>query len=268
MDHAIAPASPKLSANQSSFSASLVIGVAWGFALLALALGPVYGTWLAPLAIALPAAIAVTAIAWWSRGARWSSVAAAISLVVLAVAVIQQGRGMIELHFGILIAIAVLVVYRDWLPATVAATAAIGYVVGAHYAQQMGAPVFVFPPASPHAWAMVSVHACYFAIEAALVGAIAWWMGIEAARHNTEFESLESAARSAQDVVRDDQSTAIIERLRMAMDRAEVNLRLADIDGTVTYANRPLLDYYSGRSIWLLRPDESQVLIPYPLEKP
>jgi hypothetical protein len=32
-------------------------------------------------------------------------------------------------------------------------------------------------------------------------------------------------------------------------------------------ANFPLLDYYKDRSIWLLRPDESRVLIPYPLEK-
>jgi len=29
--------------------------------------------------------------------------------------------------------------------------------------------------------------------------------------------------------------------------------------------SRPLLDYYQGRSIWLLRPDESETLVPYPI---
>ncbi len=127
-----------------------------------------HNTWTEALVIGLPSAV-VPILVWRAMpGARLTRMTFAAALMVFAALHIHQGHGLIELHFGIFVLLAVLMAYRDSLPILVAA----GTIAVHHLAfglwQDSGSSVYVF---ESHAdlgistMELVLLHALYVVIE-------------------------------------------------------------------------------------------------------
>ncbi len=101
-------------------------------------------------------------------GIRLMMAGASMSLIIL---MIHLTHGMIEMHFGIFVVLALLLPYCDWRPIALGALWIALHHVGFAFLQAAGLPVFVFPHA--HGLWMVAIHAIYVVIEAALLGYLA-----------------------------------------------------------------------------------------------
>src|SRR5277367_6379078 len=90
----------------------LLLGVLATLTVMAFALAPWYGTWAEALAIAVPA---LAVCAWLVRahsGALVTRCAIAAALVIVTALHIHQAHGMIEIHFGLFVLLAFLLIYR------------------------------------------------------------------------------------------------------------------------------------------------------------
>src|SRR3546814_16952051 len=87
----------------------------------------------------------------------------AVALMVMAALHINQTRGAIEFHFGIFVLLAVLTLYRDWLPIIVAAATIAIQHVGFHCLQHQDYPVFAM--ANDCGWTMIFIHAFHVVVE-------------------------------------------------------------------------------------------------------
>lgn len=116
------------------------------------------------------------------RGTRALSVVFAIFLMVFSAIMIQAQAGRIEMHFHIFAAMALLIIYRDWLPVVTAAA-----VIAVHHslftglqmsgASIAGAPVTVFNHDA--SWSVAMVHAAFVVFEAGILVFFAIRMGRE-----------------------------------------------------------------------------------------
>ena len=72
----------------------------------------------ATLAIGMSLALLALAVAVYvvAKGTLMSSLVLALVLVGMVVLHIQIARGMVELHFGVFVTLALLMVYLDWRP--------------------------------------------------------------------------------------------------------------------------------------------------------
>ncbi|BAP42647.1 chemotaxis sensory transducer [Pseudomonas sp. StFLB209] len=91
----------------------------------------------------------------------------AVGFMVLAALHINQARGMIEVHFGIFVLLAVLTVYRDWLPILAAALIIAVHHVLFHALHHAGFPVYVMHHNG--GWGAVMVHALYVVVETVIL---------------------------------------------------------------------------------------------------
>jgi methyl-accepting chemotaxis protein len=106
------------------------------------------------------------------RGTRALSVVFAVGLMVFSAIMIQSQMGRIEMHFHIFAAMALLIIYRDWLPVVTAAV-----VIAAHHVLftglQMSAasvanmPVIIFN--HDVSWSVTMVHAAFVVFEASIL---------------------------------------------------------------------------------------------------
>ncbi len=99
-------------------------------------------------------------------GTRLMRCCVGVGLMVMAALHINQAHGLIEIHFGIFVFLAVLTFYRDWLPILVAAVTIAIHHVGFHALQHAGFPVYVMHHGG---WSMVMVHAVYVVVESAIL---------------------------------------------------------------------------------------------------
>lgn len=127
-------------------------------------LAPWYGTWQPALLAGLPAAIVPTLLAWKAPQALASRMAVAIACMWFCALHIHQAMGMVELHFGIFVLLALLVVYQDWRVIIGAA----GFVAAHHllfnFLQQAGFGTMCL---SQPSLAVIVVHALYVVVESA-----------------------------------------------------------------------------------------------------
>jgi len=86
----------------------------FGHLLLALLLAPVYGTWLAALAVGPVALLLFGLASKFAPGAYWTRCAAGLSLQIFVALHIYQMHGMAELHYLFFTAVTVMIVYADW----------------------------------------------------------------------------------------------------------------------------------------------------------
>jgi methyl-accepting chemotaxis protein len=135
----------------------------WLF-LFSILLAPWYGTWGLALLVGLPAALLPILFIMMAPAALFTRMVVGAAVMIFCGLNIDQAHGMTELHFGVFVLLALLVVYQSW-PTIVAAAAVIAvhhllfnYLQAAHY------PVWVF--AAPDL-AMVFVHAAYVVVESA-----------------------------------------------------------------------------------------------------
>lgn len=89
--------------------------------LMALVLGQTYGE--PGLAAAVGGALfAAGLLVWWvARGTLACRLVLAVCAMSMVALQIQLGRGLVELHFGVFVLLALLLAYRDWRPIVAAA---------------------------------------------------------------------------------------------------------------------------------------------------
>jgi methyl-accepting chemotaxis protein len=143
------------------------IFVVWALFALSLILANWYGTWVEAIVIGLPAALIPTLLAKIQATSAATRISFGISLMIFSALHIQQGHGMLELHFGIFVNLAMLLYFRDWRPVLVAAgTIAIHHLLFS-YLQQSNAGIYIFE--DRNSFSIVMIHAAYVVVEAGLI---------------------------------------------------------------------------------------------------
>ena len=137
-------------------------------------------------AFALVASLLVGALAaagYWSiRGTRALSALYAVCLMLFSAIMIQAQMGRIEMHFHIFSALALVIIYRDWLPVVSAAG-----VIAVHHLLLTGLqlqqvsigdmPVMIFNYGC--SWSIAFLHAAFVVFEGSILMYFAILMGAE-----------------------------------------------------------------------------------------
>lgn len=141
--------------------------VVWGLFVFSLILASLYNTWTEALLIGLPAALIPTFLASAQATSAATRIAFGISLMIFSALHIQQTHGMLEIHFGIFVSLAMLLYFHDWRPVlAAAATIAIHHLLFS-YLQQADSGVYVFE--SRNNFSTVMIHAAYVIVETGLL---------------------------------------------------------------------------------------------------
>ncbi len=163
--------------------------------LYALGLAAWHGTWALALLVGGGTLAAVAAISQLVPGSRLSRIAFAVGFMVFSALHIHQAGGMIEMHFGIFVLLAVLVYYRDWLPVVVAAAViAVHHLLFFHW-QTQGVGVHVLHDGDAHWW-VILLHAAYVVVETVV-------LCMMAVRARAEADEAEALMRVTRDISRD-----------------------------------------------------------------
>jgi methyl-accepting chemotaxis protein len=144
----------------------LMVGILWAMLFVALALSSMHDTLGWALAVGIPAAAIPTVLALAHGGTRATRIVTAVALIVMCALHIHQGGGRDELHFGLFVALAFLLCYRDWSVIVVAAAVTAVHHLSFNYLQELGFGVrcLVTPGLG-----IVLVHAGYVVAETAVL---------------------------------------------------------------------------------------------------
>jgi methyl-accepting chemotaxis protein len=140
----------------------LMVMILWAMFVVALALSQMHDTLGWALAIGIPAAAIPTVLTFAAGGARSTRMVTACALIVMCALHIHQGGGRNELHFGLFVALAFLLCYRDWSVIVAAAGLTALHHLSFSYLQEQGYGVrcLVEP-----GFGIVLVHAGYVVAE-------------------------------------------------------------------------------------------------------
>lgn len=150
------------------FTDKLMLRISAGLFVASLALATMYGTWL--IAVVLGSAIIAgqAALAHFAPGSVSSRAAAGVAFMAFTALHIHQSNGMLEMHFGVFVLLAILLFYRDWLPIVAAAGTIAVHHVGFYALQANGVGVWLLPTMENGIW-IVGLHATYVVVESALL---------------------------------------------------------------------------------------------------
>lgn len=157
----------------------ILLGVLGAYGLCGVVLGVLTDAWFPVLAVVLPTLALCGFLVRTAPGALVTRIVLACASMILVAAQIQQTKGMLEMHFGIFVGLAFLLVYRDWRPILAAAITAAIHHAGFFALQSMQFGVFVFPEAD-HFWRVV-LHAAFVVAESAVLIGLALRLHREAA---------------------------------------------------------------------------------------
>jgi len=135
-----------------------------------LALAGWYDTWIEALVIGALSLGGAVGLYRMAPGSLLSRMAISVALVIFVILQIHQARGLIELHFGVFVGLALLFTYRDWRPLVLAAALVAIHHVSFFALQQNDAGVWVFDN-TRMGWNTVFIHAVYVVAE---TGALIW----------------------------------------------------------------------------------------------
>jgi len=175
----------------------LMLGLTWGLFLLSAVIGQITYTLDTALHFGLPIAIGATVIWRIAPGSRLSRYIFATTSMALASLQIDQARGMVELHFGIFVLLAFLLIYRDWRPIVVAAAVIAVQHMLFGYLQSIGAGVYCFTQPSI---GILLIHATYVVVESAVLVFIAVALRAQALQ-DEELRSMVSHIDSGQGTI-------------------------------------------------------------------
>ncbi|AVB12537.1 methyl-accepting chemotaxis protein [Pseudomonas amygdali pv. morsprunorum] len=144
----------------------IMLGLIWLLFIYALGLAFWFDTFTQAVVVGGGTAVVLTGLYRAIGGTRLMRCCVGVGLMVMAALHINQAHGLIEIHFGIFVFLAVLTFYRDWLPILVAAVTIAIHHVGFHALQHAGFPVYVMHHGG---WSMVMVHAVYVVVESAIL---------------------------------------------------------------------------------------------------
>jgi methyl-accepting chemotaxis protein len=108
-----------------------------------------------------------TALVFMAPGSALTRCAMGAAFMIFTGLHVHQGHGMLELHFGVFVLLAVLLYYRDWLPIVAAAGVIAVHHLAFDYLQRSGSPLWVF--AENTGFHIVLVHAGYVVVESAML---------------------------------------------------------------------------------------------------
>jgi len=145
----------------------IMLGLVWLLFVYSLGLAFWFDTFTQAILIGGGTALVLTALYRVIGGTRLMRCLVGVGLMVMAALHINQAHGLIEIHFGIFVFLAVLTFYRDWLPILVAAATIAVHHVLFHVLQHSGFPVYVMHHGS--GWSMVFIHAVYVVVETAIL---------------------------------------------------------------------------------------------------
>ncbi|QCF26754.1 methyl-accepting chemotaxis protein [Hydrocarboniclastica marina] len=149
----------------------LMLGIIGFSCLYTIALASQHDTWGLVVGLSLPLLAVATVLFRFLRGSMALQFINAALLQIFVGLQIHQGHGLLELHFGVFVALAVTLAYRRWEPVLVSALVIAAHHVLFNALQAQGWGVFVF--ADGASWMMVFHHAAYVVIEASILVAIA-----------------------------------------------------------------------------------------------
>ncbi len=160
----------------------------------ALLLAYIYGGWATAIGIGAPLSIGAFLISRSQAGSAFARLSIGVAYMAYSALFIQLAQGLIEMHFHIFAALALLVAYRDWtVPVAAAAVIALHH-VAFHVMQIMGLPVYVMSHAMPGlaGFYMVGVHAAFVVFETSILILMARMLEREALQTQDVFDSLTS----------------------------------------------------------------------------
>lgn len=163
---------------------------------LALGLAFWHGTWLAAVIVGGPVVALGAYLAFNHGDALVTRLYMGIAFMVMTGLHIHQARGMIEVHFGLFVLLAILLYYRDWRVIVFAAATAVIHHLAFWSMQATGLPVYVFP--EPY-FSLVVIHGSYLLFEMAVLIVIANSMAgdfIRSSRAVAESERLTTQLQS------------------------------------------------------------------------
>ncbi|HDS1041046.1 TPA: methyl-accepting chemotaxis protein [Stenotrophomonas maltophilia] len=248
----------------------LFLAVTAGLVLVSLGLALRSGQWTPWLAVALPALLVTALQVHGLAGSRLSRCTIALAWMVLSATLIHQTHGQLETHFTVIVLIALLLYYRDWLPIIVAAAAIAVHHVLFFALQARGLPYPVFAAGS--GLGVLALHALYVVVEAGLLSVMAVQMRrqllllghdpqqlAKLAHGLAEDQPLPEALQAAQ-FPRDSLAAALVQtgnqllqrrareqaasgeslRIRTALDDVTTHVMIADRERNIVFVNRPL----------------------------
>ena len=133
---------------------------------LSLALASWYSTWMEAIVIGGLSLGGGVALSQMAPGSLLSRSGNAVALMMFVALHIHQAHGLIEMHFGVFVGLALLFAYRDWRPLILGAGLIAVHHVSFNFLQQQGAGVYVFDN-ERLGWDIVFVHALYVVVETA-----------------------------------------------------------------------------------------------------
>ena len=170
---------------------------------IALLLASIYGGWSTAIGFGASLSIGIFMLTRARAGKPLTRIAVGLSYMLYSVLFIQLAHGMIEMHFHIFSALALLLAYRDWkVPLAAAGLIAVHHVLF-HVLQQSGAGVFVMAHPMPGmaGYYMVGVHAAFVVFEASILVILALLLEGEASTTEAAFNSLVAVGEGRLDVV-------------------------------------------------------------------
>ncbi|OAX55895.1 methyl-accepting chemotaxis protein [Xanthomonas graminis] len=248
----------------------LFLAVAAFFGLIGLAIAWRQGVWTPWLAVTLPTLMVIALQVQLYPGTLLSRCTMALGLMVLAAVLIQQAGGMTEIHFGVIVLIALLLYYRDWRPILVASAAIAVHHLLFFWLQHRGLPLRAF--AADAGIGILTMHAGYVVVEAGILMAMAVQMRKQLLNVGHEPRELALLARA---IARQQPLPASIRgltlpegsiahtlvvaseqllsshaqqaqaqhenlRIRTALENVTANVMIADAERNIVYVNKPL----------------------------
>ena len=145
----------------------IMIFVVWFLFAMSLGLAGWYSTWSEALWIGLPAALVPTVLFKLVPGKLVTRLVIAAAFMIFCALHIHQAHGMIEIHFGIFVLLAFLLVYRDWKPIVAAAAVIAVHHLSFNFLQASGFGVYLFRDNS--GLSLVILHAAYVVFESVIL---------------------------------------------------------------------------------------------------
>ncbi|MCP1641815.1 methyl-accepting chemotaxis protein [Pseudomonas citronellolis] len=160
------PHSPFSLENHYRKADRIMFGVLWLMFAYSLALAAWHDTWGQALLIGGGTLAAMHGLYPLIGGRRLMRCCMGIAFMAFAALQINQSGGIIEMHFGIFVLLAILVFYRDWLPIVVAASFIAVHHLAFFALQQGGSGLWVAPQGT---WPIIFLHAFYVVLESSIL---------------------------------------------------------------------------------------------------
>ncbi|OYZ07360.1 MAG: hypothetical protein B7Y29_04765 [Thiotrichales bacterium 16-46-22] len=151
----------------------LVLGLSLAHLPITMFLAPMgFGTSSFAIVASLIFAVIIVAGYFMLKGSRWFGVLAGAGFMVLSAILIQAQMGRIEMHFHIFMALAFMLLYRDWLTVVVPAAVIAVHHLLFTYLQMQGAtlgsmPIVAF--SNGCSWGITFLHAAFVVAESAVL---------------------------------------------------------------------------------------------------